>query len=251
MPRTTKVRRPLVGSTGGVSRRKTTRRYAARRPRKVAGVRRHRRTGNPTRSLRTRWQDPLLGKASYKLTYADTAFDLITGAGGIPIKYVFAGNGPYDPDRTGAGVQPYGYDNILQAFNYQYYVVVGARIRVNVTLNAECSDYVFTIVPHRQNVLTYDNADDLRVIPHAKQVHLCTQFPKKSVSMYITTKQMYPEFDITGNQFRGAWNGSPASMWYFNLYGDTQSFGATIDTFFDCTITYYLRVVKNDDENES
>jgi len=47
--------------------------------------------------------------------------------GGI-IGHVYSANGLYDPDITGTGHQPMGFDQIMPM--YQHYTVIGARIKV-------------------------------------------------------------------------------------------------------------------------
>lgn len=42
--------------------------------------------------------------------------------------YTFAANGLFDPDITGIGGQPYGFDTLMTLYNH--YTVVGAKIRV-------------------------------------------------------------------------------------------------------------------------
>jgi hypothetical protein len=45
-----------------------------------------------------------------------------------PQLYIFRGNGPYDPNQTGTGLQPVGYDN-LSTF-YSIYGCIGSRITI-------------------------------------------------------------------------------------------------------------------------
>lgn len=47
---------------------------------------------------------------------------------GTANNYVFSANGLYDPNFTGTGHQPIGFDQIMQM--YDHYCVIGSRIRV-------------------------------------------------------------------------------------------------------------------------
>lgn len=50
------------------------------------------------------------------------------GTLGVPASYVFSANGLYDPDVTGAGHQPRGFDQLIQL--YDHYVVRKSTIKV-------------------------------------------------------------------------------------------------------------------------
>lgn len=57
-------------------------------------------------------------------------FNLDPGSGGTLAKYVFSANGMYDPDITGTGHQPMGFDQL--AILYNHYCVVGSKITAKV-----------------------------------------------------------------------------------------------------------------------
>ncbi len=68
---------------------------------------------------------PMVKRA--RLNY-HTYADLFTGSSGLCGTYVFAANGLYDPDITGTGHQPIGFDQMM--FFYYHYTVVRAKITV-------------------------------------------------------------------------------------------------------------------------
>ena len=65
---------------------------------------------------------PMTQKA--KFNYFN-GFNLDVGAVGIPASYVFSANGLYDPNITGIGHQPRGFDQLMAL--YDHYVVIGVR----------------------------------------------------------------------------------------------------------------------------
>jgi hypothetical protein len=68
-----------------------------------------------------------------------TNFTLSSTSGAVAT-YVFSANGLYDPDITGTGHQPAGFDQIM--LSYEHYVVTGARITCifhDVTTAVHCS----------------------------------------------------------------------------------------------------------------
>ena len=55
-------------------------------------------------------------------------FQLNAGAAGIPASYVFTANGLFDPNITGIGHQPRGFDQLKELFDH--YHVVQSKIKV-------------------------------------------------------------------------------------------------------------------------
>lgn len=52
----------------------------------------------------------------------------LTGSASSVQAYVYSANGPYDPDITGTGLQPVGFDQLMTFYNH--YTVMNSRIRV-------------------------------------------------------------------------------------------------------------------------
>jgi len=71
---------------------------------------------------------PLSKKFTFKTRYVDLTKSLNPGALGIPVSHVFNITNLYDPDSTGIGHQPIGFDQIMPM--YDHYTVIGARARV-------------------------------------------------------------------------------------------------------------------------
>lgn len=61
-----------------------------------------------------------------KFRYSDTV-SINPSAAGSVAEHVFVANGMYDPDATGVGHQPRGFDQFIGVL-YDHYVVVGAKI---------------------------------------------------------------------------------------------------------------------------
>lgn len=70
---------------------------------------------------------PVPTKFATKMRYYST-FSLNPGAGGVPSTYVFSANGVADPDVTGGGHQPRGFDQLMAL--YDHCTVVGSKITV-------------------------------------------------------------------------------------------------------------------------
>lgn len=59
--------------------------------------------------------------------YAET-FNLNPGVGGTPSNYVFSANGLYDPNITGIGHQPRGFDQIMSLYDHATVIAFKAEI---------------------------------------------------------------------------------------------------------------------------
>jgi len=64
-----------------------------------------------------------------KLVYCEVGLS-VTGAAGIAGNYFFAANGCYDPNITGVGHQPMGFDQMM--LMYEHYTVVASKISLTV-----------------------------------------------------------------------------------------------------------------------
>lgn len=86
--------------------------------------RRYRRKNYMYRAMRA----PLPNKLFSKLKYADRTVT-VNPTSTIMDVHVFSANGLYDPDITGVGHQPRGFDQLMTM--YDHYTVVGAKITVS------------------------------------------------------------------------------------------------------------------------
>lgn len=98
---------------------------APRMRRKRARGRRYARKARPFNPYQT---IPLKTKHVATLRYFEPNFTIDPGAAGTAAAYVFSANGLYDPNITGTGHQPLGFDQLMAMYNH--YVVIGASIRV-------------------------------------------------------------------------------------------------------------------------
>lgn len=71
-------------------------------------------------------KSPVPTKFATKVIYA-SQFQLDAGVAGVPGVYVFSANGLFDPDITGVGHQPRGFDQIMAL--YDHYVVIAVKVK--------------------------------------------------------------------------------------------------------------------------
>lgn len=74
------------------------------------------------------WRRPLPYRVRSSSRYCETLVDINPGAAGIAAEYVYAANGLYDPNITGAGHQPIGWDQMIGL--YEKGVVLRSKITV-------------------------------------------------------------------------------------------------------------------------
>lgn len=98
---------------------------------------------------------------SYKLhtRYVDYNISIDPGLGGTPSTHVFSLNGLYDPDISGVGHQPLGFDQLVGVM-YNHYTVVGARARVTCT-NTDTSNAQLAILQIKDTTTTSTDIDNI------------------------------------------------------------------------------------------
>lgn len=103
-----------------------------------------------------------------------------------PQMYIFRGNGPYDPNQTGTGQQPVGWDNYLVFYDTSY--AVGSQIRITFFNTGSTVPVQIAITPTAQNntLSTYDAA---RMMPHTRHT-VCDGSTKGGRSYQTLTHSM-------------------------------------------------------------
>lgn len=224
----------------------------ARRPRRVARIHHRRRIAHPTKALGHRWENALALKKLYKFKYADTAYDLSPDwVLASPAYHVWAGNSLYDPDVTGVGVQPYMFDQLCTATVFNYYTVFASKITVTfMQTTTDLNALVCTIVPATTATLSYDAADDLRVMPHAYQRRFDENKHTMTMSHYMTFDRITPWHKEDRDNV-GSYNSNPTVRWFWHVLTHGDLAGADPHIFADIKITYYARLTRTNDMDES
>lgn len=215
--------------------RRVSRRFARRRP----FVKKLRLT---TSRMRT---TPMPDKVFVKLRYWDTnVFTTAGGFSGDAVERTYRGNSVFDPDQTGGGHQPTGYDQWTGFYNQ--YRVLASSIRWTVyRISTAAGDlgipFVFpdvtaatavtigTINPQEQAYFKYRHI----------LANIAGNKGRGTVKNYMTTKKMFPGQNVTGTDFTALSTGNPASQWYWNC-GYNNSGAIETAVRFTCNITYWV-----------
>lgn len=123
---------------------------------------------------------PIPSRYICKTKYADS---VLTNASG---QYVMNLNSLFDPDRTGFGHQPYGYDNLSLLYNR--YRVISCGWRANVCLSSTAPSIVIGAMPSNDLSILWTSMGEMLENPRAKYV---TQNPG-AASVYLHGKTYLP-----------------------------------------------------------
>lgn len=238
--------------------RTAVRRYGRRT---APGTRRRTRyRARPRRSLGNlgrKWTNPLPQTVCLKLRFIDHGYDLSTAAvTGYRRTYVFRGNSIFDPDLTGVGVQPYGFDewDSLMGSGGQYKVYASA-ITINFSLSGSTATNVrFMLVPSRQTTLSYSDISDIRNTRYSKQsiTSAATGIGRGMwIKNYMSTSKMFPGVGKGEWDLFSAMNSNPSVQWYWHVFVDTSIVGQDVGVAADVKITYYVRLLREGNANES
>lgn len=238
--RYTRTRKPNTGSSRGIRKYKPRRRYTKT---------------SPQRSL---WKNPLPSKGYYKFRYQDSGFTFAITSPTYFVSRMFRGNGPYDPDFTGVGTQPYGYDQYL-AFPgvFGRYRCVASKIKIyprvgGSTAEADVRALRFIVVPTTSTSPDAQEFEDLKQMPGSRSLAINSIDDQKGhLSAYWSTKRAFPEINSRDADFSAAYNSTPLRSWYWYVQADTVQSLKAITPVADVQITYYCVLGKQDDIDES
>lgn len=167
--------------------------------------------------------------------------------GGQFASYVFRGNSLFDPDFTGTGHQPYGFDQWNNF--YERYTVVGCSIRVQAFTN--------TSVPANAGSITLlPSASDT---PPSASMQTYNEDPRyrtrmatvtdsgggrtfNSIKGYSKTSTVFgiPKSQINTEDFSADFTAGPAREWYWHILYSAMSGGVTPIPMLRVSITYYV-----------
>jgi len=210
------------------------------------------------RVLRPKWTSAISQRAKVKFVYADSLFSrTLNAAGGFSAYYVFRGIGPYDPDYTGVGVQPYGWDQYVGDTLFSNYICPASKIAIFFhpeETYANMRRLNVSVMAMRSPQPTLTDISDVRMIP----LRSSTMYDGETESTkgarlqkYSTTRQVCGVVP-TDYSAEGAYNSSPGIGWYWivHFYTDTYD-DEEIDIYFDVKITYYTMLSRGNQPNES
>lgn len=209
-------------------------------------------------TFRHKWQNSIPQKGYFKFRYQDSKFDMSTSGAFFSATHVFSGNSLYDPDVTGIGVQPYAFDNMVGAnAPYNKYIVYASKIRIYPKITEEDPNVVrairWLVVPSRAAVPTYQEFEDLCQMPLARRfaINSIDDCNQKITNYSSTARTLTEARDLSGTQYMGDYTSNPNQPWTWFVYTDSYDAQRDVRQVMDVQITYYAKLFKSDDINES
>lgn len=166
---------------------------------------------------------------------------------GIPASYLFTGNAPFDPDSTGTGLQPEGYDEWSTL--YQRQRTLGSRCRlkgISTTQTLAFNELVLCPLPFTISVIT--DINNLKSAKYAKTVLVATNTSEKEINTDIETGKVWgvPEIGVEVEaNYSSLTTASPTNTWYWQIAAQPvdQTSTTTLIVYveIDYDIVFYAR----------
>lgn len=180
-------------------------------------------------------QIPLFGLRTRKrLQYFDTV--LFTGAASAVSSYVVSANGAYDPDVTGTGHQPMGFDQMMVFYNH--YTVMNAKVRAVFQNTGTVSAHVGLSV----SGTTVNVSDNRQLVENGEMIYTVVT-PTGIADSIATLRTSASAARFQGIQqplddpnMRGDAASNPTEQFYFHLHLWNPA-SATVPS---CLIDFYL-----------
>lgn len=169
--------------------------------------------------------------------YEQVSFTAVT----TPQTYAFRGNSPFDPNQTGTGAQPVGYDNL--ATFYEEYLVIGSKIKIDI-FNLGTVPVQLAVSPTMQ-VTTYTTYDQAAYF--GNQARFLTvdgtsrggQSFGKVQHTGVTTQILQQPVD---RDFRSVFTTNPSKQWYWLIAFQSADQVTAISCTIQVTIWYDLEL---------
>jgi len=181
---------------------------------------------------------PLLPLKRYgKLPYyeSNTYSSGIATAGG----YVFSANGLYDPNITGLGHQPMGFDQMM--LFYEHYTVTSCKITCNFIIPDPSFKHCVVgmlIAPDATLETNIGRLNENGMLVK-KIMSPSTQSTHCSLSMTLNLSKINGKKDVKSeDDFRGDVAANPVEQTYIHLYAYDPQLTNAVTVLFDCVLEY-------------
>lgn len=163
------------------------------------------------------------------LRYVENGISVNPGAAGFADSYVFSCNGIWDPNVSGVGHQPTGFDQLMLI--YQEFQVIGAKIRVEFANTDTGAHQIVGVAV----MGTATEQVDTRVMIENGGCKYKTITPRNGSRDFTTitmgvnpNKWLGRSKPRSVDELKGTSSGNPAQQCYFHVFA--QDYGASGDT---------------------
>lgn len=175
----------------------------------------------PKRRMLSLYKAPMPDRYGAKLRYVEDDFTLDPGIS-APAVQVFSINGLYDPNYTGTGHQPRGFDQFMTM--YDHYTVIGAKITVTLAQPAGAHYNLHVGVACKDNAPAMSTINDYlegrnlvsRVLKASEvggTTNLVTLTKTCSVKKFLGVSRI-----LGASEFRGTTSTNPTEQGYFHIF---------------------------------
>lgn len=180
----------------------------------------------PKRKYKRKFRRSMLAKSvstpigkSFKtlVRYVDKNIQLNPSTGGIPATHVFSMNGLYDPDITGTGHQPLGFDQFM--LMYDHYTVIGSRARVSFS-NTDASYHQLVVCQLKDTNTVVATTNEILENGNNKWATLGTHTSGQSVKNLIincSPNKFFGRKVMQGDKYQGTSGTNPSDQVYLHL----------------------------------
>lgn len=164
-----------------------------------------------------------------------TTFALNVATGGIPAVRVFSANGLYDPDITGAGNQPRGFDQISPL--YDHHTVIGSKIEMMCSAEEAQSPMVFGIAL-KDGTSVSTNADDYLEEPFSSWQMASPFGSGVKVLQKFSPKFLGYKNPMSVEELEGSISANPAEQAFYHVWAYSASGTDEGNVYIPVRITY-------------
>lgn len=153
-----------------------------------------------------------------KMRYVEE-FELNPGIGTVA-SYIFRANGLYDPNYTGSGHQPYGFDQWMTYYNQ--FTVLGSKVRATFrNYNSSLGDGVMVGIQLKDSAVV-DNNNSNKIIEQGRSTWRLMQpaggtHDQRTLHKGFSTKGFFQARDNLDDIYRGSSSADPSEQAYFHI----------------------------------
>lgn len=167
-----------------------------------------------------------------KLRYVEN-FQIDAPASGFAGSYVFNAGGLYDPNETGVGHQPRGWDQLIAM--YDHAVVIGSLCTMTVTHNSSGAINEICGLALLDGTTTKSDPNDYLEVGTVRSAHISADRPTKVFKLgYSPKKFLGRSKPMADSSLKNSSTANPSESAYFHCF--TAGLGSTNPSAVDCTV---------------
>lgn len=184
---------------------------------------------------------PMGKRYRWTTRYVTQYVTLDPGAGGIPVNYVFSMNGLYDPNITGVGHQPIGFDQFV-GIMYDHYTVVASKATVTFN-NTDTDASQIAVISLKDTNTTSTNIEQIIENGMSKHCVLGQSNAQsvKTLSLGCNVSKFFGKDNVLDSTtYQGSASANPSDQVYLHLTVGPQGTGSNEEPVYAMVVIDYL-----------